>query len=71
MTTKMINKVFSVSRPPAGGEESEAETPMSVTPHLTPSLTPSSTLQGSKFFPPDFNPDSFKGGECGLKIKCC
>lgn len=43
-----------------GGEESEAETPMSGTPHLTPSLTPSSTLQGSKFFPPDFNPDSFK-----------
>ncbi|XP_037781346.1 LOW QUALITY PROTEIN: protein capicua homolog [Penaeus monodon] len=43
-----------------GGEESEAETPMSVTPHLTPSLTPSSTLQGSKFFPPDFNPETFK-----------
>ncbi|KAK7083012.1 hypothetical protein SK128_018504 [Halocaridina rubra] len=40
---------------------------MSVTPHLTPSLTPSSTLQGSKFFPPDFNPESFKEprGETG------
>lgn len=46
-----------------GGEESEAETPISVTPHLTPSLTPSSTLQGSKFFPPDFNPETFKVGE--------
>ena len=45
----------------AGGEESEAETPLSVTPHITPSRTPSSTLQGSKFFPPDFNPESFKG----------
>lgn len=46
-----------------GGEESEAETPMSVTPHMTPSCTPSSTLQGSKFFPPDFNPESFKVGD--------
>ncbi|KAK8742719.1 hypothetical protein OTU49_001641, partial [Cherax quadricarinatus] len=46
-----------------GGDESEAETPISVTPHLTPSLTPSSTLQGSKFFPPDFNPETFKVGE--------
>ncbi|KAG0720318.1 putative transcription factor capicua [Chionoecetes opilio] len=46
-----------------GGEESEAETPLSVTPHMTPSRTPSSTLQGSKFFPPDFNPESFKVGD--------
>lgn len=46
-----------------GGEESEAETPLSVTPRMTPSCTPSSTLQGSKFFPPDFNPESFKVGD--------
>lgn len=46
----------------AGGEESEAETPMSAM-TATPQLTPSSVaLQGSKFFGPDFNPEVFKEG---------
>ena len=42
----------------SGGEEASFDPQTSGTPRSTPS----SSLQGSKFFPPDFNPETFKEG---------